>query len=55
MPFKSKRQQRWMFANKPELALEFAGMTDFSKLPEKAKPKRKRKKNAGRRHIKTTM
>lgn len=36
MPFKSKAQQRWMFANKPKLAKEFAKHTrNFDKLPEK--------------------
>ena len=35
MPFKSKAQQKWMFANKPEMAKEWADKTkDFSKLPE---------------------
>lgn len=41
MPFKSKKQQRFMFAKMPELAKEFAEKTDFSKLPEKAKKKKK--------------
>jgi hypothetical protein len=35
MPFESRAQQRWMFANHPEMAKEFAEKTDFSKLPEK--------------------
>lgn len=36
MPFKSKAQVAWMFANKPEMAKEFASKTkDFDKLPEK--------------------
>jgi hypothetical protein len=39
MPFKSKKQQRFMFAKMPELAKEFAEKTNFSKLPEKAKKK----------------
>jgi len=39
VPFVSKKQQRWMFANKPEMAKEWAAETDFSKLPEKAKKK----------------
>jgi hypothetical protein len=40
MPFKSKKQQRFMFSKMPELAKEFASKTDFSKLPEKAKKKK---------------
>lgn len=43
MPFKSKAQQRFLFAKKPELAKEFAAHTDFSKLKEKV-AKRKVKK-----------
>lgn len=38
MPFKSKAQQRFMFKNHPKIAKEFAAVTDFSKLPERAKP-----------------
>jgi len=35
MPFQSKKQMRWMFANKPEMAREWAGHTpDAKKLPE---------------------
>lgn len=45
MPFVSKKQQRWMFATKPEMAKEWAAETDFSKLPEKA-PKKKVKEAA---------
>jgi hypothetical protein len=33
MPFKSKKQQRFMFENMPEIAKEWAEKTDFSKLP----------------------
>jgi hypothetical protein len=39
MPFVSKKQQRFMFATKPEMAKEWAAETDFSKLPEKANKK----------------
>jgi hypothetical protein len=45
MPFKSKAQQRWMYANKPELAKEFAAKTPKGKakrLPEHVKPKKKK-------------
>ncbi len=44
MPFKSKKQQRWMFVNEPEMAKEWASKTNFKKLPEKAKKKNKKKK-----------
>lgn len=45
MPFRSKRQQRFMFATMPSTAKGWAGETDFSKLPEKARKKRKQKKD----------
>jgi hypothetical protein len=48
MPFRSKRQQRFMYAARPKgVDLdEWARQTDFSKLPERApKKKRKRKKD----------
>lgn len=44
MPFKSKKQQRFMFSQMPELAKEFAEKTNFSKLPEKAKKKKDKSK-----------
>ena len=38
MPFKSRSQQRFMFANHPKMAEEWAHKTkDISKLPEKVK------------------
>jgi hypothetical protein len=37
MPFSSKAQQKWMFANKPEMAKEWASKTDFKHLPERVK------------------
>ena len=38
MPFKSKAQQRYLFATKPKLAEEFARKTkNFKKLPNKVK------------------
>ena len=46
MPFKSKRQQRFMFATMPGTAKEWADKTDFSKLPEKVKHKKKDKSDA---------
>lgn len=45
MPFVSKKQQRFAFATKQPWAEEFASKTDFSKLPEKKKIKKKRKKS----------
>lgn len=36
MPFKSKVQQRYMFANHPEIAKEWAAKTpNMKKLPER--------------------
>lgn len=44
MPFKSKAQERYLYANKPELAKEFAAKTPKkAKLPEHVKPKKKKK------------
>lgn len=46
MPFKSKAQQRWAYANKEKLKSqgmdveEWSDETDFSKLPERKKPKK---------------
>ena len=44
MPFKSKAQQRYMFASKPEVAKEMADKTtaaSYKKLPDKVKNKKK--------------
>ncbi len=45
MPFKSKRQQRFMYATKPEGVdlKEWAEKTNFKKLPEKVRKKKKDK------------
>ena len=44
MPFESKSQQRWMYANKPEMAKKWSDHTpDHKSLPEKSKKKKKRK------------
>ncbi len=52
MPFKSKAQARWMYANKPKMAAEWEDKTDsavkggIAALPDKVgkgKPKRKAK------------
>lgn len=47
MPFKSKKQAKWMFKNKPKMAKEWASHTDFNALPNAVKSLRKkyRKKN----------
>ena len=38
MPFLSTAQERWMFAEKPEMAKQWAAETpDIKKLPEKVK------------------
>lgn len=45
MPFKSKAQQRYMFATMPQKAQEWAKETpNMAKLPEKVKIKKKVKK-----------
>lgn len=44
MPFKSKAQERFMFANHPEMAKEWASKTDQNKLPEKVKRSSKNKR-----------
>lgn len=41
MPFKSRAQAKWMFANKPGMAKEWASKTKSMKsLPKKAKKKK---------------
>jgi len=43
MPFKSKAQAKYLFANEPEVAKEFASKTkSIKKLPEHVKPKKKK-------------
>ena len=39
MPFASKAQQRWAYANDPKLAKKLGKGTDYDKIPEK-KPKK---------------
>lgn len=42
MPFKSKAQQRYMYAKHPKIAKEFAKATiDFKILPEHVEAKKK--------------
>ncbi len=44
MPFKSKAQAKYMFANHPKIAKEFASETKSIKaLPQKVKKKGKKK------------
>ena len=45
MPFKSKDQRKWMYANKPKMAEEWESKTPKGKaLPKKVKKKTKAKK-----------
>lgn len=44
MPFKSKAQQRYMFARHPRIAKRWAKVTNFSKLPARKRRRGKRKK-----------
>ena len=40
MPFKSKAQRRWMYANRPEMAKEFEEETpDSASLPNRLHPR----------------
>ena len=40
MPFKSKAQQRYLFAKEPKIAEKFAKETkNYAKLPEAVKPR----------------
>ena len=42
MPFKSKQQEKWMFATKPKMAKRWAEETPNPKaLPKKVKAKKK--------------
>lgn len=45
MPFKSKAQEKWMFANKPKMAKQWADETpNIKALPEKLKKKKPKTK-----------
>jgi len=45
MPFKSKQQEKFMFATMPKMAKQWAKETPNQKtLPKKVKPKTKKKK-----------
>ena len=43
MPFKSKAQQKFMYARHPKIAKRWAKITDFKHLPKKIKKKKKGK------------
>lgn len=43
MPFKSEKQKKWMYANKPEMAEEWQNKTLKGKKLPKSKSKTKRK------------
>lgn len=42
MPYKSKAQRAWMYANEPEKAKKRQKKTGKKKLPKKVKKKKKR-------------
>lgn len=45
MPFKSKAQRKWMYANNPKMAAEWEAATPKGKkLPARAKAKKRKKK-----------
>ena len=53
MPFKSKSQQRWMYANKPDMAKKWSDHTpEHKSLPEKVK---KKKGKSSRREKKAAL
>jgi len=41
MPFKSKAQARWAFANKKKFAKKWAKITNFKSLPKRKRKKKK--------------
>lgn len=52
MPFKSKAQMGWMFANHPEMAKRWAEHTpNIKRLPEKVHKKLRKKRK--RKHLST--
>lgn len=44
MPFLSKRQARWAFANKKPWAKKWAKVTNFKSLPARVRKKKKSKR-----------
>jgi hypothetical protein len=50
MPFKSKRQMRWMFANHPEMAKRWAHETpDIKHLPDHVEARKEALRRRARR------
>ena len=43
MPFKSKAQKKWMYANKPELAKEWESSYKKGYLPDRLNPKKRKR------------
>ncbi|KKN30158.1 hypothetical protein LCGC14_0836720 [marine sediment metagenome] len=41
MPFKSKSQRKWMYANKPEMARKWEAETSDKNLPARVSKKKK--------------
>ncbi len=53
MPFKSKAQRRWMYANKPEMAKEFEKETsDSASLPNRLHPRTNTRRRLTQRRAK---
>ena len=46
MPFVSKAQRRWMYANKPKMAKEWESKTKGKKLPEHVKGSKSKHKKS---------
>jgi hypothetical protein len=44
MPFKSKAQRRWMYANNPDMAKEWDSYGKSKYLPERVKPLKARRR-----------
>jgi hypothetical protein len=49
MPFKSQAQQKWMYANHPEMAQEWQSHTKGT-LPKKVKKNDKKTSNKRKKH-----
>ncbi len=45
MPFKSEKQKRWMYANKPEMAEDWSKSYKNGYIPESLSPNKSRKKS----------
>ncbi len=45
MPFKSEKQKRWMYANKPEIAEDWSKSYKKGYIPESLSPNKSRKKS----------